>query len=139
MLGLCRFVYVIVLMVAFRIRQRGGLFKGHTPGQLPPAVQPNNNADNDDSDDSDSDNDSDSDDNDNNDGDDPIIIEVVDLTENDICVICQEDCESGDDTFTACHHHFHHECIVHWAMVQYSSTGLDPTCPLCNAALYRLN
>jgi hypothetical protein len=121
---------VICKMVGFRIRMRGGLFPGHgnwghfTPAPIPAAIGVAGDSGDDDNDE---DNDDDDNDNDNNDGDDNNGIEIIDLTEDDLCVICQEPIsDSADSTFTECGHHYHTRCFC--MLVSHSNR---PLCPVC--------
>lgn len=60
----------------------------------------------------------------------------TDLTDDEVCCICQEVIES-DHVYTGCYHVFHGQCLSQWVQVQYHSNPYRcPRCPLCNCDMY---
>ena len=60
-----------------------------------------------------------------------------DSTSNRTCSICCEDYISGDVLkILPCRHKYHHECIEKWVTMSSQSTRV-PTCPYCNASLFK--
>ena len=142
----CRCLVVITKTVALRIRNRGGLFAGYGNWSHfnSPAPQIGNggggggggggfeSVTSESGSDSDSDSDSDSGDG----GDDPILVAVTDLSDDTICLICQETV-TEDSVYTSCYHCFHTSCLDRWAQVQHSNNPRRcPTCPACRADLF---
>jgi hypothetical protein len=119
-------------MTAISIRLRGGKYEGygnwsHFPQQQLPAAVANSEDGSEEEQDDDSDGEEDDDG-----GDIPDDGKImIDVSQDDMCVICQEDISDQDvDIYTSCYHHFHFSCFY-----SMCAATPNPRCPLCRAAV----